>query len=139
MCQKEQISYTIPMKPSIFTKIISGEIPCYKIYEDERTFAFLNIRAQQPGHVLVVPKAQVDHLEDLEDEDYEALMKTVKKLMIHMRAELGSERIGVRVEGFEIDHAHVHLIPLDGEIDLKSAPYEVSEDELRDMQERLAY
>ncbi len=127
------------MKDSIFTKIIRGEVPCYKIYEDERTFAFLDIRAVQPGHVLVVPKAQVDHLEDLEGDDYSALMATVKKLMLHMRDELQVERISLRVEGFEVPHAHVHLIPTNSIGDSISEPYEVSDDELRDMHERLMF
>lgn len=127
------------MKQSIFTRIIEGEIPCYKIYEDERTFAFLDINPRQPGHMLVVPREQVDHLEDLEDEDYQALMSTVKKLSQHMRDELQVERVCIIVEGFEVPHAHIHLIPCDTAEDFVATPYEASEDELRDMSERLAY
>lgn len=127
------------MQPSIFTRIINGEIPSYKIYEDDLTFAFLNINPIQPGHVLVVPKNQVDHFEDMDDEDYEAVMHTVKLLMQHMRDTLQVERIGVKIEGFEVPHAHVHLIPADTEDDMKQHPYEASEDELSDLMERLAY
>lgn len=133
------IWYSGGMQQSIFTRIIEGEIPCYKIYEDERTLAFLNINPQQPGHTLVVPKVQVDRLEDLEDEDYTALMQTVKKLALHMRDELQCERVCMKVEGFEVPHAHVHLLPCDTAEDFAAPPYEAGEDELRDMAERLAY
>ncbi len=127
------------MKPSIFTKIINGELPSNKIYEDEFTYAFLNINPVQPGHILVVPRQQVDHLEDLEDEDYNAVMRTVKLLMQHMRDELQPERVCVRVEGFEVPHAHIHIIPCETEADLMSEPYEAGDDELQDMYQRLAY
>ena len=73
-----------------------------KIYEDERTFAFLDINPIQPGQILVVPREQVDHLEDLEQEDYHAVMTTVKLLMQHMRDELMPERVCIRVDGFEV-------------------------------------
>lgn len=133
------IWYSEGMKPSIFTKIINGEIPCYKIYEDERTFAFLDINPVQPGHTLVVPRQQVDHFDDLEDEDYEALMHTVKLLAQTMREELQVERICVIIEGFEVPHVHVKLIPCNTAEDFRSEAYEADEDELRDMVERLAY
>lgn len=127
------------MKPSIFTKIINGELPCYRVYEDDRTFAFLNINPRQPGSVLVVPRSQVDHLEDLEPEDYAAVMDTARRLMLHMRDELQCERVCMAVEGFEVPHAHVHLIPCQANADMESQPYEAGEDELRDMEERLLY
>ena len=97
---------------SIFTKIIQGEIPCYKIYEDEKTFAFLDINPETNGHTLVVPKNEVDKIYDLPDEDYEALMKTVKKLSKHMEEKLET-RIIWKVMGTDVPHAHVHLEPLD--------------------------
>jgi histidine triad (HIT) family protein len=98
--------------PSIFTQIISGDIPCYKIYEDEKTFAFLDIHPETKGHTLVVPKNEVDKIYDLPDEDYEALMKTVKKLSRHLEQKLGT-RILWKVIGTDVPHAHVHLMPLD--------------------------
>ena len=97
---------------SIFTKIISGEIPCYKIYEDDKTFAFLDIHPETPGHVLVIPKREIDKIYDLEDEDYQALMATVKKLSRHMENQLNA-RILWKVVGTDVPHAHVHLEPLD--------------------------
>ncbi len=127
------------MKPSIFTKIINGELPSYKIYEDERTFAFLDINPIQTGQILVVPREQVDHFTDLEEADYHAVMETAKKLAAHMRDELQVERVCMIIEGFEAPHAHVKLIPCDTPADLQTAPHEAAEDELADMHERLMY
>ena len=98
--------------PSIFTKIIQGEIPCYKIYEDDKTFAFLDIHPESKGHVLVIPKNEVDKIYDLPDEDYQALMATVKKLSQHMEKVLGKRTLW-KVVGTDVPHAHVHLMPLD--------------------------
>ena len=99
------------MADSIFTKIIKGEIPAHKIYEDDKTLAFLTISPSQPGHTLVIPKRQIDQLWDLSDEDYQALMITAKKVAKHIKEVLGVKRIGVRVVGEEVPHAHVHLVP----------------------------
>lgn len=96
---------------SIFTKIIHGEIPCYKIYEDDKTFAFLDIAPEAPGHTLVVPKNEVDKLYDLPEEDYDAVMHIVKKLAKHYEDTLG-QRIMIKVVGIDIPHAHVHLLPI---------------------------
>lgn len=99
------------MTDSIFTKIIKGEIPCHKVYEDERTIAFMDIQPVQPGMVLVVPKAQIDHFMDLPDEDYEALMTVVKKVARRLREMFPDKRIGVQIEGLDVAHAHVKLFP----------------------------
>lgn len=97
---------------SIFTKIINGEIPCYKIYEDDKTFAFLDINPETKGHTLVVPKTEVDKIYDLEDADYLALMQTAKKLSRYME-EITGARILWKVIGTDVPHAHIHLMPLD--------------------------
>ena len=97
---------------SIFAKIVSGEIPCYKIYEDDKTLAFLDIHPESKGHVLVIPKLEVDKIYELPDEDYQALMSTVKKLSQHLEKKLGT-RILWKVVGTDVPHAHVHLMPLD--------------------------
>lgn len=102
----------ISMQPSIFTKIINGEIPCYKIYEDEKVIAFLDLHPINPGHTLVVPKVQVDHLWDLPDEYYDHLWKIVKKVGLQMRQVIGCLRVGVVVEGIEVPHVHVKLVPI---------------------------
>ncbi len=100
------------MEPSIFTRIINGEIPSHKIYEDDLTFAFLDIHPAQPGHMLVVPKTQVDRLEDLDDKEYEAITITVKMLMQHVIRVFGADyRACLKLEGFDVPHAHVHIIP----------------------------
>lgn len=96
---------------SIFTKIIKGEIPCHKVYEDEKTLAFLDISPTQPGHTLVVPKRQIEFLWDMNDEEYEAVMQTVKKVARRLREVLGVKYVGIRVIGEEVPHAHVHLVP----------------------------
>lgn len=98
---------------SIFTKIINGEVPCYKIYEDDKTFAFLDIHPETEGHTLVVPKKEVDKIYDLEDGDYQALMSTVKRLSSHLEKVTG-KRILWKVVGTDVPHAHVHLEPFDG-------------------------
>ena len=95
---------------SIFTKIINGEIPCYKIYEDDQTFAFLDINPESKGHTLVVPKKEVDKIYDLEDADFQALMATVKKLSKNMEEKLGKRTLW-KVIGTDVPHAHVHLLP----------------------------
>ncbi len=97
---------------SIFTKIINGEIPSYKIYEDDKTYAFLDIHPESKGHTLVIPKNEVDKIYELPDEDYEALMSTVKKLSKHLEKKLNA-RILWKVVGTDVPHAHVHLMPLD--------------------------
>lgn len=97
---------------SIFSKIIAGEIPCYKIYEDEKTFAFLDIHPETKGHTLVVPKVEVDKVYELADADYVALMEAVRRLSLHMEKVLG-KRILWKVVGTDVPHAHVHLMPLD--------------------------
>jgi histidine triad (HIT) family protein len=99
------------MSDSVFTKIIKGEIPSHKIYEDEKTFAFLDINPTQPGHALVIPKKQVEFIWDLGDEDYKALMDAVKKVARRIRDVLNVKYVGVKVIGEEVPHAHVHLIP----------------------------
>jgi histidine triad (HIT) family protein len=100
------------MEPSIFTKIIRGEIPAYKVYEDDHVLAFLDIHPAAFGHTLVVPKAQVDRLEDLEDDDYRALMDAVRKVMKRVVQVYGVDyRACMKLEGFDVPHAHVHVIP----------------------------
>lgn len=99
------------MEDSIFTKIIKGEIPCHKIYEDERTLAFLDIHPVSPGHTLVIPKKQVEFLWDLDDDMYQTVMATAKKVALHLRETLAVPYIGVQVVGVDVPHAHVHLIP----------------------------
>jgi len=96
---------------SIFTKIINGEIPSHKIYEDDDVFAFLDIHPIVPGHTLVIPKKQVEFIWDLEDEDYERLTLAAKKIALHIRETLGVPYVGEKIVGVDVPHAHIHLVP----------------------------
>jgi len=96
---------------SLFSKIIGGEIPSHRVYEDEHTFAFLDINPRQLGHTLVVPKREVDYLFDLPSEDYEAVWAAAQTVATALKAATGCARVVVLVLGYEIAHAHVHLIP----------------------------
>lgn len=101
------------MQDSIFTKIIKGEIPCHKVFEDELTLAFLDINPVAEGHVLVIPKKQVEFVWDLDDEDYIALMRTVKKVGRRLREIVGKKYVGEIVVGTDVPHTHIHVIPFD--------------------------
>ena len=120
---------------SIFSKIIAGEIPCYKIYEDEKTLAFLDIHPESPGHTLVVPKVEVDKLYDLQMDDYLAVMKTVKKLASRMERVLGRRTL-IKVIGTDVPYAHVHLVSLDPDYQYGQVT-EMTEEEMKEMQKKL--
>jgi len=98
--------------PSVFTKIINGEIPSYKIAEDENYLAFLDVFPLKKGHTLVVPKKEVDYLFDLDSETYLGLMDFSKKIAIALKIAFPCNRIGMTVIGLEVPHAHIHLIPI---------------------------
>jgi len=100
--------------PSIFSKIIIGEIPCTRVWEDPDHFAFLDIRPVQPGHTLVVPKREVSYLFDLSEEEYVSLWRAVRTVESKLRESLGCERVIISVVGWEVPHVHVHLIPTNG-------------------------
>ncbi|MFN8437830.1 MAG: HIT family protein [Cytophagales bacterium] len=97
---------------SIFSKIVNGDIPCYKIAEDDNYFAFLDINPLNEGHTLVIPKKEVDYIFDLDNETYVGLMSFAKKVAEALKKAIPCLRIGVAVVGLEVPHAHVHLIPL---------------------------
>ena len=97
---------------SIFTKIINGEIPCYKIAEDDNFLAFLDVNPNAKGHTLCVPKQEIDKIFDIEDDLYVGLMQFSKKIAVALEKTIPCKRIGMAVIGLEVPHAHVHLIPL---------------------------
>lgn len=103
---------------SIFSKIVAGEIPCNKVAEDENFLAFLDIFPLKKGHVLVIPKKEVDYVFDLDDETYLGLMAFSKKVAKAIKQTVPCNRIGVVVMGLEVPHAHVHLIPINSESDM---------------------
>jgi histidine triad (HIT) family protein len=125
---------------SIFTKIINGEIPCYKVAESETCFAFLDINPLSKGHTLVVPKMEVNYIFDVEDELYTELMLFAKKVGKAIEKVVPCERIGVTVIGLEVPHAHVHLIPINSLSDMNFAKpkLNLSKDELAELAERIA-
>ena len=103
---------------SIFSKIAAGEIPSYKVAEDERHYAFLDINPMARGHVLCIPRREVDYIFDLDDEEFAALQLFSKRVAEAMKEALPCKRIGVAVLGMEIPHAHIHLVPLNSEKDM---------------------
>ncbi len=100
------------MQDSIFTKIIKGELPCHKVYEDARTLTFMSIQPIQPGQVVIVSKKQVESVWDLDDADYRALMAAAKKVALKIRQAFPDKtRVAMQIEGLEITHAHLKLFP----------------------------
>ncbi|MHC0443815.1 HIT family protein [Flavobacterium sp. 3-218] len=97
---------------SIFTKIVNGEIPCYKIAEDDNYFAFLDVNPNAKGHTLCIPKQEIDKIFDMDEELYLGLMKFSKKVAAALEKTVPCKRVGIAVVGLEVPHAHVHLIPL---------------------------
>lgn len=129
------------MEDSIFTKIIKGDIPCFKVYEDDKTIAFLDIEPNVVGHTLVVPKKQVGQFNHLDDETYQAVWATVKKVANNHQQKLATDRIGVSVKGIDVPHTHVHVLPFNvgehmGKHD--NSPH-MSDQEFIDLTARLAF
>ena len=122
---------------SIFTMIIKGEAPSYKIYEDDKTYAFLNINPETKGHTLVVPKVEVNKIYDLSDEDYVALWRSVKKVAKHMEEVIG-RRVVMKVVGVDVPHAHVHVMPFD-EMWESGKTLKLRDDEFEEIRSKLAF
>lgn len=116
--------------PTIFTKIINGEIPAYKIAETDEFLAFLDIRPNTKGHTLCIPKKEVNKIFDLEEERYQELMRFSRKIAIALEKAVSCKRVGMAVVGLEVPHVHVHLIPLNsmGDMDF-SRSVDLSEEE----------
>jgi histidine triad (HIT) family protein len=120
---------------SIFTKIVQGEIPSYKIAETDRYYAFLDIRPLTKGHTLVIPKEEIDYLFDLDDKVLSGLMLFAKKVAAAMEKTVTCKRVGLMVLGMEVPHAHVHLVPLnkEGDMSLANTPLQLSQEEMSDL------
>ena len=125
---------------SIFTRIINGEIPSYKIAEDENYYAFLDINPLAEGHTLVIPKKETDYIFDLGDEEYQGLFLFAKGVAKAMRKVISCERIGVAVVGLEVRHAHIHLIPLKTvyDIDFRKPKLKFTPDQFAEMAEKIS-
>lgn len=111
------------MSDSIFTKIIKGDIPAYKIYEDDKTLAFLDIHPVQPGMTLVIIKEQIEDFTQLSDDQLATLMTTVRKVALRLKQIFpDKKRIGVQIEGLDVPHVHVKLIPINTGSDFRAKP-----------------
>ncbi len=125
--------------PTIFTRIINGEIPCYKIAETDQYLAFLDIRPQKKGHTLVIPKTEIDYIFDLEDDLLAGLMLFAKRVGRAVEKTVPCKRIGVAVIGLEVPHTHVHLIPINNISDLGfGAALSFSPEEMKTLAQNIA-
>jgi histidine triad (HIT) family protein len=129
---------TLRAVPSIFSRIVAGEIPAHRLREDDRFLAFLDVRPIRPGHALVIPKEEIDHFFDLPDDLLADLMTFAKPVANAIRSVTGAARVGCAVVGVEVPHAHLHLIPVDGvgDLDFRKAS-EADQDDLAAMAERI--
>jgi histidine triad (HIT) family protein len=125
--------------PSIFSKIVSGEIPAHKIAEDDRFLAFLDVFPLVEGHTLVIPKLEVDYIFDLDDDTFSGLQLFSKKVAKALRKAIPCKRIGTAVVGLEVPHTHIHLVPLQhvSDMDFSRPKLTLSSDQLADIAERI--
>jgi histidine triad (HIT) family protein len=124
--------------PSIFTRIVNGEIPCHKIAETEEFLAFLDVFPCAPGHTLVIPKQEIDYIFDLEDTLYGRLMQFSRKIAAAVEQAIPCKRIGIAVIGLEVPHAHVHLIPMNSMADMNfNNKLKMSREELAEIAGRI--
>lgn len=124
---------------SIFTKIVQGEIPCYKIAENEHYFSFLDINPVAEGHTLVIPKKEIDYIFDVDDEQLKGLIQFSKTIALGIDKALGTIRTGIVVEGMEVPHAHIHLIPIyyEGQPLSLGRKTEISKERMREIAEMI--
>lgn len=120
---------------TIFTKIVKGEIPAYKIAEDDFYYAFLDINPLRAGHTLVIPKKEVDYIFDLDDNELSGMMVFSKKVAAAIKSVIPCNRIGVAILGLEVPHAHIHLVPMDtmDDINFKNPKLKFSPEEFKDI------
>jgi histidine triad (HIT) family protein len=120
---------------TIFTKIIKGEIPCYKVAEDGRYFAFLDINPLKAGHTLVVPKIETDYIFDLDDDQLAGMILFSKKVAKAIKKAIPCKRIGIAVLGLEVPHAHIHLVPMDNmeDVNFKNPKLKFTPEEFKEI------
>lgn len=125
---------------SIFTKIINGEIPAYKIAENDKFLAFLDIFPLQKGHTLVIPKQEVDYIFDIEDDLLAEMMVFAKSVSHQIKSAIPCKRVGVAVIGLEVPHAHIHLIPINGitDMDFSNEKLKLTKEEMIEIQEKIS-
>lgn len=125
---------------TIFSRIVAGEIPCYKVAEDDRFFAFLDISPVAKGHTLVIPKQEVDYIFDLDDETYAGLMAFARRVARALERAIDCNRVGVAVMGLEVPHTHIHLIPIttEGDMNFFREKLSLPAEEMADIAARIA-
>lgn len=125
---------------TLFTRIINGEIPCYKVFETADYFAFLDIRPLKKGHTLVIPKLEESYVFNLEDDALSGLMIFAKRVARALEKEVSCTRIGVAIIGLEVPHTHIHLVPITSvsDINFKNPPVEVSPEDMTELAARIA-
>ena len=126
--------------PTVFTRIVNGEIPCYKVAEDDRFLAFLDINPLAKGHTLVIPKKEIDYLFDVEDDLYSDMWLFSKKVALAIEKVVPCQRIGIAVLGLEVPHAHIHLVPINSvyDIDFSKPKLMLSQEEFQSLAGRIA-
>lgn len=126
--------------PTIFSRIVSGEIPCYKVAEDENYFAFLDINPLAKGHTLVIPKQETDYIFDLDDTTLSGLMVFAKKVGLAIEKCVPCKRVGIAVIGLEVPHAHIHLVPLQSvhDINFSNPKLQLSKEEMDALAKQIA-
>ena len=124
---------------TIFSRIVKGEIPCYKIAENDQYFAFMDINPVAKGHTLVIPKRETDYIFSLDDDEIADMMVFAKKVALAIEKAVPCKRIAVAVIGLEVPHAHIHLIPIskEGDMDFKKEHVHMSEEEFREVQQHI--
>ena len=124
---------------SIFSRIVAGEIPCYKIAENDKFFAFFDIGPLVPGHTLVIPKKEEDYIFDISDADLAEMMVFAKKIAVAIKKAIPCRKVGVAVIGLEVPHAHIHLVPMqkEGDLDFRREKMHPTEEQFKEWQKRI--
>lgn len=124
---------------SIFSRIVAGEIPCYKIAENDKFFAFFDISPLVPGHTLVIPKKEEDYIFDISDADLAGMIVFAKKIAVAIKKAIPCKKVGVAVIGLEVPHAHIHLVPMqkEGDLDFKREKMHPTEEQFKEWQKKI--
>ena len=124
---------------SIFSRIVAGEIPCYKIAENDKFFAFFDISPLVPGHTLVIPKKEEDYIFDISDADLAEMIVFAKKIAVAIKKGFPCKKVGVAVIGLEVPHAHIHLVPMqkEGDLDFKREKMHPTEEQFKEWQKKI--
>ncbi|MBO7321193.1 MAG: HIT family protein [Bacteroidales bacterium] len=125
---------------SIFTRIVNGEIPSYKVAESENFYAFLDISPLEQGHTLVIPKKETDYIFDIEDQEYKELFLFAKRVAAAIKKSIPCKRVGVAVLGMEVPHAHIHLVPMqsEGDMDFRKEKLSLTPDTFKEIAEKIS-